>query len=261
MGTQEGFSRARHDIRAKTARSLLLSSELDAVRVRHGVTTRALAEAMDMSPAMVNRMMTGRRVPGPVEIGGLCAVLDVPPDRRPYLYGLARESEKKDWLIHATPSDSDPNGTVRALWSLADAVDTYGVTGGPRVLGNARVSPEAVQARHAEDVVWTHYVPNRALDGSGGELDSQTKRLVRLARLGGVRIIPDGVAPPFRHPVQVLRFRHFAPVVVLDLDYTVVILENEHAEHYVAPLRVAMGSALSAGVSRELVVRLWGGGA
>lgn len=260
MGTHRGFGLARHDIRAKTARSLLLSSELDAVRVAHGLTTRMLADAMDMSPAMVNRMMTGRRVPGPVEIGGLCAILDVPPDRRPYLYGLARESEKKDWLIHATPSDSDPDGTVRALWSLADAMDTYGVTGGPRVLGNVHVSPGTTRARHAGDVVWTHYLPARALDRSVDELDSQTKRLVRLARLGRVRVIPDGVAPPFRHPVQVLRFRHFAPVVILDLDHTVVILESEHAEHYVAPLRAAMDSALSADASQGLVARLWGGG-
>ncbi|WP_233427472.1 helix-turn-helix domain-containing protein [Actinokineospora spheciospongiae] len=260
MGIYKGFIRARHNIRAKTARSLLLSSELDAVRVERGLTTRMLADAMNMSPAMVNRMMTGRRVPDPVEIGGLCAVLDVPPERRLHLYGLARESEKKDWLIHTTPSDSDPNGTVRALWSLADAIDTYGVTGGPRVLGNAHVSLGTTRARHVGDAVWTHYLPTRALDRSGGELDPQTKRLVRLARPGGVRVIPDGVAAPFRHPVQVLRFRHFAPVVILDLDHTVVILENEHAEHYVAPLRAAMGSALSADVSQGLVARLWGGG-
>ncbi|EWC64514.1 hypothetical protein UO65_0121 [Actinokineospora spheciospongiae] len=101
-------------VRAKTLRGLILARTLDAARIRRGFTTRALATAMAMSPAMLNRTMTGRRVPDRLEIGGLCALLDIPTDHRHTLYRLVMNADLTDWVLY--PDDADnPIGDVEKI--------------------------------------------------------------------------------------------------------------------------------------------------
>jgi len=189
-------ARLRHDIRAKTARALLLSTELDSARVERGFTTRQLAELMTMSPAMINRIMNGRKIPDALELGGLCALLDIPPRRREHLYGLRRESEDMNWVIHATSSTRDPDDVVRSLWSLADGITTYATSvTGPRAPGGSGGSTAPASPGHHGDAVWTRYVSADAIERAPYELGTPELRLARLARFDGVRIVPT----PRRH--------------------------------------------------------------
>lgn len=253
-------ARSRQDIRAKTARALLLSTELDRARLRCGFTTRQLADQMTMSPAMINRIMNGRRIPDALELGGLCALLDIPPHRRAHLYTLRRHSDDTDWIIHADTATRDPHDVVRSLWSLADEITTYATTtDSPRVLGNSDASTPRTGPGHRGVTLWTHYLTATALDRTTGEPEALEVRLARLARLDGVRIIPHDATPPFHHPVQVLHFRTFSPVVVLDLDFTTLILERGNAALYVDALRPALASALPIGASRNTIARSPGG--
>ncbi|WP_035281346.1 helix-turn-helix domain-containing protein [Actinokineospora spheciospongiae] len=252
-------ARLRHDIRAKTARALLLSTELDSARVERGFTTRQLAELMTMSPAMINRIMNGRRIPDALELGGLCALLDIPPRRREHLYGLRRASEEMNWVIHATPSTRDPDDVVSSLWSLADGITTYATSViGPRAPGGSGVSTAPASPGHRGDTIWTRYVSADAIERAPYELGTQELRLARLARFDGIRIVPRTTPPLLQHPVRVLHFRTFSPVAVLDLDFTTVILEKDSAVHYVDSLRRVAESALSTGDSRKVLARLWG---
>ncbi|WP_197523306.1 helix-turn-helix domain-containing protein [Actinokineospora pegani] len=221
------------DIRARTARGLLLAAELERARVAKGLTTRQLATRMSMSASMVNRVMNGRRTPTAMEIGGLCAVLETPPWRRPHLYALAREADLREWTIHGTAHDHDPHGVVRALWTLATSADTYApTTAPPRV--------------HATGRTWTHYVPASALTGP---VD------VQATPVEAIRVIPETTPPPFRHPVQVLHLPHYSPVVLVDLDRTSLVLEGDNATHYAETLARAAAKALPASESRSAVER------
>ena len=116
-------------IRAKPLRGLLLARELDGARRARGFTTRTLAAAMSMSPATVNRVMTGRRVPTALEVGGLCALLDIPAGRRPTLYEWARTAELTEWIIRP----DDGKNPLRDIEELADGITWFepGLIPGP----------------------------------------------------------------------------------------------------------------------------------
>ncbi|WP_424183742.1 helix-turn-helix domain-containing protein [Actinokineospora sp. G85] len=194
-------------VRAVSARAMLLAAELEAARRRKGLTTRELAQVMGMSASMVNRIMNGRRAPEPMEIGGLCALTSIEAKRRPHLYRLARESARTEWTIHQVGATRDPDGVIEALWALASDIQTFSpVTARPRWPGGS--------------ATWTHYVPAGVADQDAVE---------RFAVPDHVHVVAE---PPFRHGVQVLRFPHSAPVAVLELDYTTLVLEKANAQPY-----------------------------
>ncbi|EWC59431.1 hypothetical protein UO65_5292 [Actinokineospora spheciospongiae] len=249
-----------HDVvRAKTLRGLLLARELDGARRARGFTTRALAAAISMSPAMVNRVMTGRRVPTALEVGGLCALLDVPAGRRPTLYEWARTAELTEWIIR-------PGGgknPLRDIEGLADEITWFepGLIPGPlRTAEYDRAVEHATGANpHSDPAVRAAALRNsrflihpRALGNPGLPERDHRAQLLHLFRdhLPGIRLFPDTVVtwPGCR----VLDVAHFPPVVHLTHHDTDIVLENQgRAAH----LRQLEGMALSAGETREALLR------
>ncbi|WP_424185421.1 Scr1 family TA system antitoxin-like transcriptional regulator [Actinokineospora sp. G85] len=207
---------------------MILARSLDAQRRRLGISTRDLAKAVHMSTAMANRVMTGRRVPTPVEIGGLCAVLKVPALRRPILYDLARHAGETNWLLG---SGEVPGvvGEISVLATRSVAFDpvlvpgavrtaeyTEAVTGVP-VIGQSASLPSGA----ARTVV----VSERSLvhDGvPGSVMAAQLRALLDCAdEWVVVRAEP---APP--QACTVFWFAHFPPVVHARLHGADLVLEE-----------------------------------
>ncbi|WP_424184665.1 Scr1 family TA system antitoxin-like transcriptional regulator [Actinokineospora sp. G85] len=227
------------------------------MRIAKGYTTRALAKRVGVTPATLNRMMTGRRIASTLDIGGLCAILEVPKDRRPHLYALAAEAEQEDWLVHSTPKEPDPGGVIRSFWSLAHTVTTYStVAATPVITGNSTMPPGSPLSTHPAFASWTHYVPQAALNQSFGE---PNERLLRVAKSNNVRVIPETFRLPLRHPVQIFEFSHYPPVVLCDLEFGAVIIEKDRAACYVDRLTQAKKAALTLSESLELIRRAHSG--
>ncbi|OLR92540.1 helix-turn-helix domain-containing protein [Actinokineospora bangkokensis] len=206
------MSTALSPVRARTLRALVLARELDAARTAAGMTTRTLATLMSMSPAMVNRVMTGRRPPTALEIGALCAFLDVPALRRRSLYALASEVDKQNWLHDNT---SDTPSPLPTLLDLADSVTTYSATHVPEPR-----RPHDFDHTGA-DPATTHLIHERALSDprSARHLTSLT---------GDVHIVPAGHnSPP--HSFHLLHIPHFHPVVHAEHNTMTIILETPSA--------------------------------
>ncbi|WP_424184219.1 helix-turn-helix domain-containing protein [Actinokineospora sp. G85] len=238
------------DVRAKNARTLLVSGELENNRRARGLTTRQLASAMGMSAAMVNRIMNGRKIPTAVQIGGLCAKLEVPKARRQIVYDLVRESERDDWIIDAPADEVDSSGIVSDLWKAAERVRTYTPTlSAPRIVGSETKVASAWVTGYANLRQWTHFMPASALKGT---FDVRGERLLEWGFIDAIRIASDDGAS-FRHPVQVLEFPHANPVAICDLDYTIIVLEDEKAKPYLRQMEALSGSALPATDSRALI--------
>jgi len=257
FGAESGAgARARSDIRAKSVRAMLLSSELERARLNKGLTTRDLAALLGTSPARVNRTTNGRRIPALAEVAEMCAILDVPHVRRQHLYNLASQTEEANWLIHSIAGEPDPGGVVRSLWSLADRVLTYTTTAsGPRVLGNANIATEAEIPGRNGSLRWTHFMPAHVLSLP---LDGRGKRLRRLAHLDVIQIVPIHAPLLLRHPIQIFTFRRCLPVAVCDLESTIVVLEGRHATEYVSRMEYIQQNALPVRESRRLVEGAWG---
>ncbi|EWC59988.1 hypothetical protein UO65_4697 [Actinokineospora spheciospongiae] len=226
-------------VRAATLRGLLLARALDDARRAHGFTTRELASAMSMSPAMLNRVMTGRRTPTPLEIGGLCAVLDIPAPHRPVLYRLVRESGRTDWIT--TPADGEQHlaqieaAAHSATWFAPDLI--------PRPLRTTAYSRAVLTATGAHpdtpapatrdtaptEVINRFLIHPRALRHPTvpeAVMREQVRHL-REAHLSTTRLLPHTVAP---YPeFRTLRIAHFPPVVHIEHHTTAVILERPDA--------------------------------
>jgi len=215
-------------IRAKTLRGLILARRLDTARRGRGYTTRKLAGEMSMSAAMVNRVMTGRRVPTALEIGGLCALLDIRPDHRQVLYRLAATADRTDWIIRHGHDGPNP---VRDLEALATTITTYE----PDLLPAALRTPAYHRAtRQPRDLERpepdtrrksVYLVPARVLDDHDlpGEVrHTQLRHL--LAEPQRVRVLPR--AAPRQAAFRVLEIDNFPPVVHIEHHTTSIVLER-----------------------------------
>ncbi|PWW65657.1 helix-turn-helix domain-containing protein [Actinokineospora spheciospongiae] len=216
-------------VRAKTLRGLLLARELDSARLARGFTTRELASAMSMSPAMVNRVMTGRRVPTALEIGGLCAVLDVPAARRPLLYRRAAATDLTGWVVHAGTGD-DPIGDVEAV---ADGITGFDPALVPRPLRTPAYERAIGSDRGRADPallrISRFFLHPSALSHPAVSAETMRDQLLHLVENHAhrVRLLPIGVArePGFR----VLEVGHFPSVVHIEHHGTDVLLEEPAA--------------------------------
>ncbi|WP_181399769.1 helix-turn-helix domain-containing protein [Actinokineospora spheciospongiae] len=249
--------------RAKTLRGLLLARELDEARRARGFSTRDLAQAMSMSPAMVNRVMTGRRVPTALEIGGLCAVLDVPAARRPVLYERRATADRTEWIIH-------PGGgrtIVHDVEAIADAITWFASDLIPRPLRTAAYDRAVEQSadprpghqaalRISRFLLHPRVLRHPALTGE--VLRDQLHHLLD-AHLPRIRLLPGSTAP---HPgFRVLNTGHFPPIVHIEQLGTDLLLENptataRHAEF----LRHLDATALTTPATRDTLRHLLAAG-
>ena len=245
------------DFRARTVRALLLSRELDANRRRVGLSTREAASGMDMSPAMLNRVMTGRRLPTALEIGGLCALFDVPAARRPVLYALAREGDRTQWLTHHDPGDPDRFAVLRELHAVAESITGYDTATLPLALRTAEyhraVLAATGTASAAHEACTVHYVHAHALRAPWVDPAVMTAQLARLRDNRRLRVLPDRTPPPAAHPFQVITTRHFPPVVFFDLGAATLLLELDAAAPHLAALRAVEHRALSFGETQAFL--------
>jgi len=247
------------DFRARTVRALLLSRELDANRRRVGLSTREAASGMDMSPAMLNRVMTGRRLPTALEIGGLCALFDVPAARRPVLYALAREGDRTQWLTHHDPGDPDRFAVLRELHAVAESITGYDTATLPLALRTADYHRAVLAATGTAltydqvEAYTVHYVHAHALRAPWVDPAVMTAQLARLRDNRRLRVLPDRTPPPAAHPFQVITTRHFPPVVFLDLGAATLLLELDAAAPHLAALRAVEHRALSFGETQAFL--------
>ncbi|OLR94490.1 helix-turn-helix domain-containing protein [Actinokineospora bangkokensis] len=219
-----------HDeIRPATMRAAIIANRLNTARNHLGLTTRALAELMNMTVAMANRMMTGRRIPTSLQIGALCALLDIDPAQRPLLYDLVRTATDTTWLLpHHDPDSARLLGEIEATADttvhyhphhvpLAARTPEYhhAVTGHPRP-ATPPLTP---------DLDRTLLVPESALTRT--PVPAEVLRDQLDALLHGpwsVRVLP-ATEPPTEAFTQ-LHIPHFHPVTALDLLTTHLVLEH-----------------------------------
>ncbi|OLR91916.1 helix-turn-helix domain-containing protein [Actinokineospora bangkokensis] len=219
-----------HDeIRPVTLRAAIIANRLNTARNHLGLTTRALAELMNMTVAMANRMMTGRRIPTSLQIGALCALLDIDPAQRPLLYDLTRTATDTTWLLPHHNTDS-PH-LIAEIEATANTAVHYhphhiplpartpeyhhAITGHPRP-----ATPPATPDPHR-----TLLIPETALTRT--PTPPQVLRDQLDALLHGpwsVRVLP-ATEPPTEAFTQ-LHIPHFHPVIALDLLTTHLILEH-----------------------------------
>ncbi|PWW53126.1 Scr1 family TA system antitoxin-like transcriptional regulator [Actinokineospora spheciospongiae] len=225
--------RTAHDdgVRAKTLRGLLLARALDAARVAHGFTTRALASAMSLSPAMLNRIMTGRRVPTALEIGGLCSLLDIHPARRHRLYQLTADADLTDWIIHPG-SDMSPLGAIE---EIADTITYYDPLLIPHPLRTTAYhrALDSSTDEHPDDTpgpesprISRFLLHPRSLTNAPvpKEVMAEQIRHLRDTTPNSIRLLPTAFPP---HPgFQLLKINHFPPVVHIDHHGTHILLEH-----------------------------------
>lgn len=213
-------------VRAKTLRGLILARRLDAARLRRGFTTRQLASAMTMSPAMVNRVMTGRRVPTALEIGGLCALLDIAPQQRQVLYALRATAEHIDWIIRHPIEGRE---VLHDLEAMATTITTHDPTLIPGPLRTAAyrdaIGLEAVDRSETVDQRQTHFfLPARVLDNRDlprEVLREQVRHLI--GHRAHLRVLPRTVPHP---GFRLFGIDNFPPVVHIEHQTTSVVLEH-----------------------------------
>ena len=250
--TAFGAPRADGDgVRAKTLRGLLLARELDTARLARGLTTRELAGQMTMSPAMLNRVMTGRRVPTALEIGGLCGLLDIDPARRPHLYRLTAEADLTDWIIRPG-TDPNPLDAVEGIADTTTWIDPLLIprplrtTAYHHALGHPTDSPPdgggfPGPATPRADRFLLH---PRALTSPVVPTDVMGEQIRHLCHTAAnnVRLLPATFLP---HPgFRLLHIDHFPPVVHLDHQGTHILLEHPRSTTaHTALLRTAMTAA------------------
>ena len=243
-------------IRAKTLRGLLLARELDGARQARGFSTRTLATAMSMSPAMVNRVMTGRRVPTALEIGGLCAVLDIPAHRRPVLYHRTATAEQTEWILHP----DDERGPLRDLELLADTITWFAPDLIPRPLRTgdyARALDDDPGTERAGPRRNRFFLHPFTLGHPAIPADVLRGQLRHLLGNPAVRLLPAGVdrRPAFR----VLAVERFPSIVHIEHLGTDFLVEHPGATSaHTAFLRHLDATALSATETRDELMRALG---
>ncbi len=181
-----------------------------------------------MSPAMANRVMTGRRVPTSVEIGGLCAVLEVPALRRPILYDLARHADETNWLLGSGDAP-EVVGEISVLATRSVAFDPVLVPESVRTAGYAeavtgvpvigqRTSPSSGVAR-------VLVVSERSLVHDGVAAPVMSAQLRALLDCADEWVVVRAeLAPP--QAFTVFWFEHFPPVVHARLHGADLVLEE-----------------------------------
>ncbi|MCG8918788.1 helix-turn-helix transcriptional regulator [Actinokineospora sp. PR83] len=254
MSTVTDISAAGIDgVRPKTLRGLLLARELDTNRTKRGLTTRKLADQMRMSPAMCNRVMTGRRVPTPLEIGGLCALLDIPAHRRPALYELARTASDTQWIIHRT------QGTEILSAIEAEAHTITSVCPSP-IPGPLRT--DAYNSNQERATPGHERLADRYLLHPAALRDTAVPRHVMREQLRHltsapkpVRLLPNST--PLHGAFRVVQIEHFHPVVWLEHEVTTVVLERpSETSPYTRVESTLMNAALSVKETNEALLRL-----
>ncbi|MCG8915726.1 helix-turn-helix transcriptional regulator [Actinokineospora sp. PR83] len=219
-------------VRAKTLRGLILARRLDAARLRCGFTTRQLATAMSMSPAMINRIMTGRRVPTALEIGGLCALLDIAPQQRQVLYALRATAEHIDWIIRHPIEGRE---VLHDLEAMAATITTHDPTLIPGPLRTAAYRDAIglgdvdrandVDRAEAVDQRQTHFfLPARVLDNRDLPREVLREQLRHLiGHRAHLRVLPRTVPHP---GFRLFDIDNFSPVVHIEHQTTSVVLEH-----------------------------------
>ncbi|WP_424183386.1 Scr1 family TA system antitoxin-like transcriptional regulator [Actinokineospora sp. G85] len=216
------------DYRARTLRGLLIARELDGARRARGLSTRDLAAAMTMSPAMVNRVMTGRRVPTALEIGGLCAVLKIPATRRPVLYQRVANAEVTGWVGHL----DDRRSPIDEAEAVAGAITWFASTLIPRPLrtpaydeaiGLPRWRPSPVP-RSARFLLHPLCLNHPAVPR-----DVMRTQLLHLRHntTHDIHLVPAATNP--EPAFRLLEVKHFPPIVHIEHQDTDVLLEDEKA--------------------------------
>ncbi|EWC61286.1 hypothetical protein UO65_3416 [Actinokineospora spheciospongiae] len=220
-------------VRAKTLRGLILARRLDATRLRRGFTTRQLASAMSMSPAMVNRIMTGRRVPTALEIGGLCALLDIAPQQRQVLYALRATAEHIDWIIRHPIEGRE---VLHDLEAMATTITTHDPNLIPGPLRTAAyrdaigLAPDVDRAEAgaaetgATDRQAHFFLPARVLDNRDLPREVLREQLRHLiGHRAHLRVLPRTVPHP---GFRLFHIENFSPVVHIEHQTTSVVLEH-----------------------------------
>ncbi|EWC63981.1 hypothetical protein UO65_0692 [Actinokineospora spheciospongiae] len=253
--------------RAKTLRGLLLARELDAARQARGFTTRNLAAGMSMSPAMLNRVMTGRRVPTALEIGGLCSLLDIHPARRRHLYRLTADADLTDWLL-MTDAEENP---VDQVEHIAETITCFASHLIPRPLRTnayndaithttaAHSTPTAASARAME--ISMFLLHPRSLQHPGVPVAVMREQLhhLRDTHLHRIRLLPAAVPP--EPGFRVLGIDHFPPVVHIEHHNTTVLLEHPAATAtHTTFLHRAEAASLTVDHAREILTDTTGPG-
>ena len=245
-------------VRAKTLRGLLLARELDTARQKRGFTTRSLAAGMSMSPAMLNRIMTGRRVPTALEIGGLCSLLDIHPTRRHHLYRLTADADLTDWLL-MTDAEENPVSQIEAIAKTITSFDSHliphplrtpayndAIT---RTIGRHPTSTTAFAQTIGTSTFLLH---PQALHHPGvpGTVVREQIQHLHGTHLSRIRLLPATISP--QPGFRVLDIDHFPPVVHVEHHETTVLLEHPTATAaHIAFLHRAKGVSLTEGDTKR----------
>ncbi|PWW59579.1 helix-turn-helix domain-containing protein [Actinokineospora spheciospongiae] len=244
--------------RAKTLRGLLLARELDAARQKQGFTTRALAAGMSMSPAMLNRVMTGRRVPTALEIGGLCSLLDIHPARRHHLYRLTANADLTDWLL-PTNAEENPIGQIEAI---AETITWFASHLIPQPLRTtaynnaittaAHPTPTAASAQTTGISMFLLHPQTLHHPGVPTAVSREQLYHLRDTHPHKIRLLPTTIPP--EPSFRVLDIDHFPPIVHIEHHNTTILMEHPTATAtHTAFLHHAKAVSLTVDHTRELL--------
>lgn len=106
-------------LRANKLRQVGLGVQLRDMRHRAGMTTRAVAESLGVSPSSINRTEVGRRAPDREEVASLCALFGITvEEKQDLLDRVGTRKENTAWLS----DESDQLSSLLVLEREAKAI-------------------------------------------------------------------------------------------------------------------------------------------
>lgn len=115
-------------LQANKLRQVGLGVQLRDMRHRAGMTTRAVAESLGVSPSSINRTEVGRRAPDREEVSALCALFGITgEEKQDLLDRVGTRSENTAWLS----DESDQLASLQVLEREAKTITNVRLTTAP----------------------------------------------------------------------------------------------------------------------------------
>lgn len=244
------------ETRTPTPRAYILGSELRGHRRSANLTTRALAQQLDIaSHSVIIRWEKGDRVPSTEMVSAICTVIGLSGSERDRLVDMAREAADEPANSVSVGSDGEQD-QLTALLEFERNATTITNVAPSLVPGLAQTSdyaravmtaaPEAekmvalrlgrreVITRRREPAEYRAFllesVLHQQIGGRAVQIE-QLRHLVQLAQLDNVemRVVPlsAGWTPLHTGPFVLLEFARAAPVVHLEHHRSSVFLRDE----------------------------------
>ncbi|MEU4834932.1 helix-turn-helix transcriptional regulator [Streptosporangium sp. NPDC023615] len=134
-----------------TVRRRRLASELRRLRIERGLSMQEAAERMELTPASVSRIETGRRGIRPRDLRAFLDMYEVPEADREPLLALSREARQRGWWQNYGDVLPGDYATLIGLEAEATSLRTYQQTLVPGMLQTADYARALIAAGRPGD--------------------------------------------------------------------------------------------------------------